>query len=217
MRRCATLEVQRRALSRGMTLKDCSAYNIQFHQGRPIFIDTLSFEVYREGEPWIGYRQFCEHFLAPWHSKASPTIVWSSFAAPTSTASRWIWPHGSCRGGQSCGLGWVYIFIFMPGFSGPEQASQGRPKGLRPQPAGAPGPGGQPPVDRSWPAPGSRPAKAGRITTKTTHTLQKNSSARLAWSPSFSSAPSRTCVGPGCKYRLFQPGRGQDGPVDGRV
>ena len=48
-----------------MTLKDCSVYNIQFHQGRPIFIDTLSFEIYRDGEPWIGYRQFCEHFLAP--------------------------------------------------------------------------------------------------------------------------------------------------------
>ena len=28
-------------------------------------IDTLSFEVYREGTPWVGYRQFCEHFLAP--------------------------------------------------------------------------------------------------------------------------------------------------------
>ena len=60
-----TLEIQRRALRRGMTLKDCSAYNVQFHRGRPIFIDTLSFEVYREGSPWVGYRQFCEHFLAP--------------------------------------------------------------------------------------------------------------------------------------------------------
>ncbi len=59
------LEVQRRALAREMTLKDCSAYNLQFHHGRPIFIDTLSFEVYREGAPWAGYRQFCEHFLAP--------------------------------------------------------------------------------------------------------------------------------------------------------
>ena len=47
----ATLEIQRRALRRGMTLKDCSAYNVQFHRGRPIFIDTLSFEVYREGSP----------------------------------------------------------------------------------------------------------------------------------------------------------------------
>jgi hypothetical protein len=61
----ATLEIQRRALGRGMTLKDCSVYNVQFHRGRPIFIDTLSFETYREGDPWVGYRQFCEHFLAP--------------------------------------------------------------------------------------------------------------------------------------------------------
>jgi hypothetical protein len=59
------LEVQRRALRRGMTLKDCSAYNLQFHRGRPIFIDTLSFEVDGAGGPWTGYRQFCEHFLAP--------------------------------------------------------------------------------------------------------------------------------------------------------
>ncbi len=64
----ATLEIQRSALGRGMTLKDCSVYNVQFQRGRPIFIDTLSFEAYREGAPWVGYRQFCEHFLAPWRS-----------------------------------------------------------------------------------------------------------------------------------------------------
>jgi ribosomal protein L11 methylase PrmA len=40
-------------------------YNIQFHHGKPQLIDTLSFEVYREGEPWVAYRQFCQHFLAP--------------------------------------------------------------------------------------------------------------------------------------------------------
>src|SRR5262249_18428111 len=60
----ACLEIQRRALLRGMTLKDCSAYNVQFHHGRPVLIDPLSFEIDR-GEPWIAYRQFCEHFLAP--------------------------------------------------------------------------------------------------------------------------------------------------------
>jgi len=61
----ATLDAQRTALCHGMTLKDCSAYNVQFQRGRPILIDTLSLESYREGEPWTGYRQFCEHFLAP--------------------------------------------------------------------------------------------------------------------------------------------------------
>jgi hypothetical protein len=60
-----TLSVQRRALERGLSLKDASAYNVQFLDGRPVFIDTLSFERYPEGRPWVAYRQFCEHFLAP--------------------------------------------------------------------------------------------------------------------------------------------------------
>jgi hypothetical protein len=60
-----TLTVQRRALKYGMSLKDASAYNIQFHQGKATLIDTLSFELYKEGEPWVAYKQFCQHFLAP--------------------------------------------------------------------------------------------------------------------------------------------------------
>jgi len=60
-----TLEIQKRALAKGMSLKDSSAYNIQFHRGQPLLIDSLSFEAYREGEPWDAYRQFCQHFLAP--------------------------------------------------------------------------------------------------------------------------------------------------------
>lgn len=60
-----TLEIQTIALQHGMTLKDASAYNIQFHKGRPILIDSLSFEIYKEGKPWEAYRQFCQHFLAP--------------------------------------------------------------------------------------------------------------------------------------------------------
>lgn len=60
-----TLKIQKSALDKGLSLKDCSAYNIQFHHGKPILIDTLSFECYQEGEPWAAYRQFCQHFLAP--------------------------------------------------------------------------------------------------------------------------------------------------------
>ena len=60
-----TLSIQKLALVREQTLKDASAYNIQFHHGRPVLIDTLSFEPYQEGMPWIAYRQFCQHFLAP--------------------------------------------------------------------------------------------------------------------------------------------------------
>jgi hypothetical protein len=61
----ATLSFQRRALKVGMSLKDASAYNIQFVRGKPTLIDTLSFEIYKEGQPWVAYRQFCQHFLAP--------------------------------------------------------------------------------------------------------------------------------------------------------
>ncbi len=60
-----TLAIQKRALNAGMSLKDASAYNIQFHQGKAMLIDTLSFEFYKEGEPWVAYKQFCQHFLAP--------------------------------------------------------------------------------------------------------------------------------------------------------
>jgi len=60
-----TLRIQKKSLDFGMSLKDCSAYNIQFRKGKPVFIDTLSFEKYREGQPWVAYRQFCQHFLAP--------------------------------------------------------------------------------------------------------------------------------------------------------
>jgi ribosomal protein L11 methylase PrmA len=60
-----TLEIQKIALRHGMTLKDATAYNIQFHKGKPVFIDTLSFEKYQEGKPWVAYKQFCQHFLAP--------------------------------------------------------------------------------------------------------------------------------------------------------
>ena len=61
----ATISIQRRALKAGMSLKDASAYNIQFVSGRATLIDTLSFETYKEGQPWVAYRQFCQHFLAP--------------------------------------------------------------------------------------------------------------------------------------------------------
>lgn len=60
-----TLEIQKKALEFNMSLKDCSAYNIQFRNGKPILIDTLSFEKYDEGKPWKAYKQFCQHFLAP--------------------------------------------------------------------------------------------------------------------------------------------------------
>jgi hypothetical protein len=60
-----TLDVQLRAIKRGMQLKDASAYNVQFDGCRPILIDTLSFERLEVNKPWKAYGQFCRHFLAP--------------------------------------------------------------------------------------------------------------------------------------------------------
>jgi hypothetical protein len=60
-----TLEIQEIALEYRMSLKDASAYNVQFIGCKPIFIDTTSFERYQEGKPWVAYGQFCRHFLAP--------------------------------------------------------------------------------------------------------------------------------------------------------
>ncbi len=60
-----TLRIQKTAMNFGMSLRDASAYNIQFHNGKPVLIDTLSFEKYEDGRPWIAYRQFSQHFLAP--------------------------------------------------------------------------------------------------------------------------------------------------------
>lgn len=60
-----TLAIQRLAVEHGMVLKDASAYNLQFVGAAPVFIDTLSFERWTEGTPWVAYRQFCQHFLGP--------------------------------------------------------------------------------------------------------------------------------------------------------
>ena len=59
------LDLLEGALMAGLTIKDATPYNIQFVNGRPRFIDIGSFETYRKGEPWIGYRQFTRQFLFP--------------------------------------------------------------------------------------------------------------------------------------------------------
>jgi len=60
-----TLKIQKIALDFDMSLKDASAFNIQFYKGQAVLIDTLSFELHKKGQPWVAYKQFCQHFLAP--------------------------------------------------------------------------------------------------------------------------------------------------------
>ncbi|MEH1016774.1 methyltransferase [Micromonospora sp. CPCC 206060] len=59
------LEILTEAVPAGFTTKDGSAWNLQFRGAEPVFIDVGSFEPAREGEPWAGYRQFCQTLLYP--------------------------------------------------------------------------------------------------------------------------------------------------------
>jgi SAM-dependent methyltransferase len=59
------LELMLAALAEDFILKDSSAYNVQWRGARPVFIDIPSFEMLEQGQPWVGYRQFCELFLYP--------------------------------------------------------------------------------------------------------------------------------------------------------
>lgn len=59
------LEILDAALAEKLTTKDGSAYNLQWRGTAPTFIDIGSFERLREGEPWAGYRQFCQTMLYP--------------------------------------------------------------------------------------------------------------------------------------------------------
>jgi ribosomal protein L11 methylase PrmA len=59
------LDLQLDALAHAVQLVDASAYNIQFVGAQPVFIDLLSFRRYRDGDYWLGHRQFCEQFLNP--------------------------------------------------------------------------------------------------------------------------------------------------------
>jgi SAM-dependent methyltransferase len=59
------LELLAEALEEKTILKDSSPYNVQWRGAQPVFVDVGSFEPLREGEPWVGYRQFCMLYLYP--------------------------------------------------------------------------------------------------------------------------------------------------------
>jgi len=82
----AHLELQQRALVKGVSLSDATAYNMQFRGARPVFIDSLSLRRYRDGEFWAGHRQFCEQFI-------NPLLLQSSLGVPYQA-----WYRGSLEG-----------------------------------------------------------------------------------------------------------------------
>lgn len=70
------LDLHLELLEEGFTLCDATAYNVQFINTKPIFIDHLSIRPYVDGEPWAAHQQFCKQFLAPLIlcSKVSPNV-----------------------------------------------------------------------------------------------------------------------------------------------
>lgn len=61
----AYLQINKIALAHGMILKDATPYNFYFEGGRAVLLDTSSFDFFKEGDPWMAYRQFCSEMLSP--------------------------------------------------------------------------------------------------------------------------------------------------------
>jgi hypothetical protein len=68
------LHLLEKSLENNWILKDATPFNIQWLGSHPTFIDIPSFEPWEEGDPWIGYRQFCSMFLTPLMLKAHVDI-----------------------------------------------------------------------------------------------------------------------------------------------
>lgn len=73
------LDIQVSALEDGLVLSDATAYNVQFDGPKPLFIDLLSFRQYRDGEMWVGHKQFCEQFLNPLLLQAKTGVLFNQW------------------------------------------------------------------------------------------------------------------------------------------
>jgi len=59
------LDIMERLVPEGFWLRDASAFNVQSNGKALCLIDTLSIGIRVPHSPWIAYKQFCSHFLAP--------------------------------------------------------------------------------------------------------------------------------------------------------
>ena len=60
-----TLDIFQELLKYRLILKDASFFNIQFINGKPVFIDLLSIKNTSSVYPWYAYGQFLRHFINP--------------------------------------------------------------------------------------------------------------------------------------------------------
>jgi len=122
-----TLEIQKTAMRLGLTLRDASSYNIQFIDGRPVLIDTLSFGALNADEPWAAYRQFCQHFLAPLALMATRGFELQQLlrsyidGVPLSLAARLLPTHAKWRPGLASHI------VLHAGFQKKHESTAERP------------------------------------------------------------------------------------------
>ena len=123
-----------------------------------MLIDSLSFEPADAGAPWVAYRQFCEHFLAPARADGLQATSGSGRScATTSTASRSTSRASSCRGGPGCDSAWrrTSTSTHAPSAVRRRGGRGRRPRRDEPQPPGRPA---HEPADDGREAGSGRPA-----------------------------------------------------------
>ncbi len=73
------LDILMQCIENGFILKDGSAFNMAMSGHNMCFIDVLSIDDYKEGQPWEGFSQFCENFLYPLMLTAYKGIDFQSY------------------------------------------------------------------------------------------------------------------------------------------
>ena len=106
------LNILKESLRHDLILKDATPFNIQFYKGRPVWIDTLSFDMYDQSKPWVAYRQFCESFLFPLYighylkTDIQKTLSTYLEGIPATLTSKLL----PMRSGLSLGV-WLHVYL----------------------------------------------------------------------------------------------------------
>ncbi len=93
-----TLDLLKEALNFGLVLKDATPYNVQWHKGKLVFIDTLSFENIPGRRSLDRLPAICECFLSPlvlMHYSKNP---YNDYRSHTRTEFLYPSPNHSFRG-----------------------------------------------------------------------------------------------------------------------